>query len=179
VTSSPDKEPVGLVDVTRFSKGGSFIVVRERDDPTCVHDEQGEPVTAKAGDFLVCGWRRGLDKWPHHAVDQPVVIPQAEYKDRIWPTVLRLLKRYKVSAPYRCCYREPSWSLQRYSAHVETYDDGTCRVYGMRGRGGGAYEGDGKCLRLKKDVFFAKGGDAHSPGAGRTPRGHSAAAGVT
>ena len=52
----------------------------------------------------------------------------AQYRNRIWPTVLRLFERYQVPAPYRCCYREPSWSLQRYPANVAAYGDGTCHL---------------------------------------------------
>jgi hypothetical protein len=145
-----DKGLVGVVGIERFSRGGSYELLRDRDEPGCAHEDQGRPIVAKAGDFLVCGFRRGPREWDLFAVDAPVVIAKAEYAKTIWSVVKALLKRYPIRALDRCRYKEPNWSLQKFAASLEAFDDGTLEVRGMRGLGHHSFMGDGSRLRMTR-----------------------------
>jgi len=144
-TAEQHRELVGLVDVARFARAGSFAIIRERDEPACVHEREGQSVDAKHGDFLVRGWRGGSAQWNRYAVDSPIVIPSGEYGSRIWPAIVQMVERFGMPASLRCCYTEPRWTLRPLASRLEAYSDGT---YEVSATGHGAYEGDGTRRRF-------------------------------
>lgn len=145
----------GMVSVSRFAEGGSFLIVRKHDLPSCVHEGQGEPIQANAGDFLLQAFRRKAqgNKWSEsHAVDTPVVIPANEFEDSVWPAILPLLLKWREPASFRCAYREPPWSLQVGAANVEAFNDKSIEVTGMRSTGKRELRSTGVCVRIERET---------------------------
>jgi hypothetical protein len=77
-----------------------------------------------------------------------VVLAKLDYPQGILRVVKELLALSDQPAEKEWCYREPSWSLDKFGATIEALPDGSLELRGLRGRGHGSFVGDDTLLRV-------------------------------